>query len=109
MLGFGLWEYPWLTVAIEGLLTIVAIYVYFRHSKNKSLGVPSVSRVATYSTIALAVVLVSLLVIDFLAISLELLSVLIILTIVIRGLFDSRLDKAIKGIAKRIDRSLKIQ
>lgn len=97
MLGLGLWKYPLISMSIECLMTGFAIYTYHLSSRTRIQRKKPLNTLASSTTIALAITLIAMLLVDFFGSSLELVSVSIPLVILIPGVLDSRLNQKLKA------------
>ena len=80
--GLGLWEYPILCVSIECTLAIIAIYLHYKTNKiGYRSGQPG--KRIPHSTMVIATLLSSLLVFDFLALSIAITGTFIMLVMIV--------------------------
>lgn len=98
MLGFGLWNYPAVSAVLESAVTLAGLYLYFRSSMSvtraSSGSPPSRRGRAIVSVVVTGVVLVLLAASDFLALSIFISILFMLMLIVLSGWLDSRIGWA---------------
>lgn len=95
LLGFGLWQLPWVSAVIEFVLALGGTYLYYRSAKNGTVspGRNEGQRIRVLVTTGLTgLFLILLLVADLLSLPIFVATLLMMLLIALCGWLDSRLN-----------------